>query len=279
MLKIKEKAINGLPHGFFIPMKPKVLTQLQRLMRDNESIISDFAKVISKDVSLSAEILKNVNSALFSLESKITDIQLAVCFIGKDAINALASAILFKRSFIHLDCCLSLERFWDDSKDIAYAMTFISKQIQSPLSGGNLYTIGLFHDCGIPAFSHKFDDYKETLIEANRAGINSIALEESKYEINHAMVGYLIAMSWHLPEKVCDIILHHHDINFLASTANNDEKLGYATLKLAENLVYRNKRHSESPDWEQVKADVLTMLAVNIDEYIELERNYSSLIL
>ena len=55
MLKIKEKAINGLPHGFFIPMKPKVLTQLQRLMRDNESIISDFAKVIT--TLLSGEIL------------------------------------------------------------------------------------------------------------------------------------------------------------------------------------------------------------------------------
>ena len=279
MLNIKEKAINELPHGFYIPIKPKILTQLQRLMRDNEAILADFAKVIAKDVSLSAEVLMNVNSALFSLETKITDIQHAVFFIGKDAINSLATAILFRRSFTQLDCCLTLERFWDDSKDIAYAMTFINQQLLSPLSGGDLYTIGLFHDCGIPAFSHKFSDYRETLIKANRAEENSIALEENKYEVNHAMVGYLIAMSWHLPEQVCNIILHHHDINFLASTANTHEKLGYATLKLAENLVYRNKRHSEAPDWGQVKSDVLTMLEIDMDDYLELEKYYSSLIL
>ena len=256
-----------------------MLTQLQCLMSDNDSILSDFAKVISKDVSLSAEVLKNVNSALFALETKISDIHHAVYFIGKDAINALATALLFKRSFTHLSCCLSLERFWDDSKDIAYAMTFINKQLKSPLSDGPLYTIGLFHDCGIPAFSNKFDNYKETLIEANRAGKNSIALEDKIYEMNHASLGYLIAMSWHLPEHVCNIVLHHHNLNFLAETTDADEQLGYATLKLAENLVYKNKRHSESPDWAAVKDPVLTMLEIDMDKYCELEKYYISLII
>ena len=279
MLKIKDKAINRLPHGFFIPMKPKVLSQLQCLMSDHESILSDFAKVISKDVSLSAEVLKNVNSALFSLETKISDIQHAVLFIGKDAINALATAILFKRSFTNVTCCLSLERFWDDSKDIAYAMTFINKKMQPPLSDSSLYTIGLFHDCGIPAFSNKFDNYKETLIEANRAGINSITLEENQYEMNHAILGSVIAMSWHLPEHVCNIIRHHHNLNFLAETRCTNEQIGYAMLKLAENLVYKNKRHSESPDWHSVKDAVLNVLEIDMPKYLELEKYYVSLII
>ena len=279
MILIKDKPTYELPYGFFIPIKPKILTQLQRLMRDEEAILADFAKVIAKDVSLSSEVLKNVNSALFALETKVTDIQHAVCFIGKDSINALATAVLFKRSFTQLDCCLTLERFWDDSKDIAYAMTFINKQLVSPMSDGPLYTIGLFHACGIPAFANKFDDYKETLIEANGAGENSISLEEHKYKVNHASVGYLIAMSWHLPEQVCNIILHHHDVNFLATTTSIDEQLGYAMLKLAENLVYRNKRHCESPDWLQVTDAVLNRLEINLDDYLELEKFYSSIIL
>lgn len=273
------KTIQKLPTGFHIPIKPKVHTQLQRLMLDQEATLTDFAKVIAKDVSLSAEVLKNVNSALFALEIKIANINHAVCFIGKDAINALVCAILFRRSFIQLDCCLSLERFWDDSKDIAYAMTFINKQIALPLPDGVLYSIGLFHDCGIPAFSNKFADYKETLIEANRAGESSIALEQRKYEINHAIVGYLIATSWHLPEPVCNIILQHHNLNFLTESGDTEEQLGYATLKLAENLVYRNKRHSESPDWHQIKTEVLTKLEIDIEDYFELEKYYSSLIL
>ena len=248
-------------------------------MRDNESILSGFAKVISKDVSLSAEILKNVNSALFSLETKISDIQHAVYFIGKDAINTIATAILFMRSFTHLNCCLSLESFWDDSKNFAYAMTFINKKLQSPLSDGYLYTIGLFHDCSIPAFAHKFDDYKATLIEANRAGENPTTLKENKYEINHSLTVDLFTVSWHLPEHGCYIILHHHDINFLTGTIDPDEQRGYAILKLAENLVYKNKRHSASPGWHTVKGAALIRLALDTEKYIELEKYYVSLIL
>lgn len=233
MTNTEKVAVIVKPQGFLIPVKPKVLTQLQRLMQDHESIISDFAKVISKDVGLSSAIIQTTNSAFFALETKITDIQHAVCFIGKDIINSLATAILFKQSFTNAQSCLSLERYWDDSKDIAYAMTFISKQlkVQSQLADGTLYSIGLFHDCGIPAFANKFTDYKEILIKANQAGGNSIEPENDQYGMNHAVIGYIIAMSWHLPEHVCDIILHHHNLNFLAKTSNPEEQLGYAILK------------------------------------------------
>ena len=275
----EKGAVSIKPHGFLIPIKPKALTQLQRLMKDSESIIADFAKVIAKDVSLSAAVLKTVNSAFFALETQITDIQHAVCFIGKDIINALATAIMFKQSFVDAPSCLSLERYWDDSKDIAYSMTFINKELQSKLPDGLLYTIGLFHDCGIPAFSNKFNDYKEVLIKANQVGGNSIALEESEYGMNHAVIGYLIARSWSLPEQVSNIILHHHDLNFLTTSTNKEEQLAYATLKLAENLVYRNKRHCESPDWQHIKEEVLATLGINIDKYIELDKYYSDLVL
>ena len=279
MLNIDKKTVDDVIHDFYIPIKPNILTQLQSLMSDNESIISDFFKVISKDVALSSEILKTVNSAFFGLERTICDIQYAVCFMGKDTVNALSTVILFKRSFADVCCCLSLERFWDDAKDIAYAMTFINKKKGTQLSDGCLYTIGLFHDCGIPTFSNKFDDYKETLIAANGEGENSIESEENQYGTNHAVVGHFIAVSWNLPEDVCNIILGHHDLNFLANTTDINEQLGFATLKLAENFVHRNKRHSESPDWKYVKDDVLKLLNIDMDEYNDLEQYYSSLIL
>ncbi len=65
-------------------------------------------------------------------------------------------------------------------------MTFINNELQSKLPGGLLYTIGLFHNCGIPAFYNKFDNYKEVLIKANQVGVYSITLEENKYRMNHA---------------------------------------------------------------------------------------------
>lgn len=279
MIITEEKAIDDVTQDFYIPIKPKILTQFQSLMSDNESIIADFVHIISKDVALSSAVLELINSAAFGLNKKICDIEHAVCFMGKDAINDISTAILFRRSFANVSSCLSLERYWDDAKDIAYTMAFINKKYHSQFSDGFMYTIGLFHDCGIPAFSNKFDDYKETLIECNEEGCNSIASEESKYRTNHAVVGYFIATSWNLPEEVCNIILHHHDFNFLAKTSNINEHIGFATLKLAENLVHVNKRHCESPDWQHVRDDVLNLLNLNADEYFYLEKHYSDIIL
>lgn len=279
MVDINESSVKKVIDDFYIPVKPDILTQIQYLMSNSETNISDFGKTIHKDVALSAEMLKVVNTAYFGCKREVSDIQHAVCFMGKDIVNALATSILFRNAYTDLHSCLTLNRFWDDAKDVGFVMTSINKKKQLLLQEGFLHTIGLFHDCGIPAFSSKFKDYKETLIEANGSGCNSIAVEQSKYKTNHAIVGYYTATSWNLPVEICNIILHHHDLTFINRCNSTHEKLGYALLKLAENFVHRNKRYCESPDWKHVSDDVLRILGIEFDEYNELEKYFSALIL
>ena len=112
------------------------------------------------------------------------------------------------------------------------------------------------------------------MIEANTKGQSSITLEESKYRTNHAIVGYFIASSWNLPGMVCNIVLNHHEMNFLTKSTSLDEKLGYATLKLAENLVERKKRDVVSPDWETLKNAILEILNLTPEQYNDLEKNF-----
>ena len=40
----------------------------------------------------------------------------------------------------------------------------------------------------------------------------SLDVENLRYAMNHARVGYQLARTWHLSEDVCLAILHHHDI-------------------------------------------------------------------
>ncbi|MGL1956215.1 MAG: HDOD domain-containing protein [Colwellia sp.] len=278
MIYIEDKVIDDVAHGFHVPAKPETLTQLQHVMSKRESNISDESQVIANDVALSSAILKTINSPFFGLSRRVSDIHQAVCFLGMNIVNDLVTALLFRNAFDSIPSCLSLERFWDDSKDVANAMTFINKNIKNKIPLECLYTIGLFHDCGIPAFSNKYSDYKETLIEANGTRCNSVLLEENKYGANHAIIGYFIAKSWHLPNEVCNIILHHHNVDFLTKITGSDEQQGYAVLKLAENLVDRNKRHCESPDWKYVTKDVLNVLGISQEEYIDLDNLYSSFV-
>ena len=278
MINIDETVIDFVAKGFQIPAKPDILTQLQHVMSKPESSAADEAKVIAKDVSLSGAILKTINSPFFGLRKKISNVEQAVSFLGLDIVNDLVTALLFRDAFDNITCCLSLERFWDDSKDVANAMTFISKQVSPAIKDDLLYSIGLFHNCGIPAFSNKFDDYKETLIAANSMNENSIRLEQSKYGSDHAIIGYYIASSWQLPKTVCSIILNHHELDFLSSNNSKEDNIRFAILKLAENLVDRNKRHNQSPDWEKVQTTVFDLLNMDQQDFLAMERTYTELL-
>ncbi|MEY8213299.1 MAG: HDOD domain-containing protein [Colwellia sp.] len=275
MIHITEKLVESIANGFHIPAKPELLSLLQKVEQMNVPSVKAEALIIKKDVGLSASIIKTVNSPLFGLKHKIRNIQQAVSFLGKSQVNYLVTALLFKKVFSSKPSCLSLERYWDDSSDVANSMMFIAKYLKVKAPAKDIYIIGLFHDCGIPALANKFDDYKEMLIGANTTGVNSIEVENNKYNINHAIVGYSIAKSWHLPDIVCRLILNHHNLTYLNNNSYKEEGIYFSILKLAENLVEIEKRNSESPDWKSVKQDVLKVLSINESELSDLSEEFN----
>jgi len=275
MNPINENLINSVVDGYHIPVKPELLSLLQTVEDMKLPSVKAEALIIEKDVGLSASILKTVNSPLYGLTHKIRNIQQAVCFIGKTQLTNLISALLFKKVFSKRPSCLSLERYWDDSSDVANTMMFIGKYLKIKALEKDIYMIGLFHDCGIPALADKHCDYKETLIEANTNRVNSVEVENKKYAINHAIIGYSIAKSWHLPDIVCQIILNHHNLTYLESNCSSEESTFYALLKLAENLVEREKRNCESPDWKYVQSSVLEVLSLNEESLTSLSHQFA----
>ena len=236
MINLDNKKMASVVSSFQIPVKPRILADLQLLLDKVEPDIDRVADLISSDVGLSSAILKTINSPFYGLSRRISKIKQAVMILGLKTINGLVTALLLKSSF-QGNSCISLERFWDDSLDVANAMAFVGSKVKNTIPVDMLYTIGLFQNCGIPLLALKFGDYKDVLIEANSLGINSISLEEKKYQTNHAVLGYYVASSWHLPKEICSLILQHHESDYLSEISGNDEQLAFATLKVAEHMV------------------------------------------
>ncbi|OUR81122.1 hypothetical protein A9Q75_08335 [Colwellia psychrerythraea] len=276
MINLDNKKMASVVSSFQIPVKPQILTEMQLLLDEEEPDIESIADLISNDVGLSSAILKIINSPFYGMNRRISEIKQAVMILGLKAINGLVTALLLKSSF-QGNACISLERFWDDSLDVANAMTFIGNKVKNKIPVDILYSIGLFQNCGIPLLALKFDDYKEVLIEANSSGNNSIELEERKYQTNHAVLGYYVASSWHLPKEICELILRHHELDFLFEISGNKEQLAFAALKAAEHLVERVKRHNASPDWEDIKEGVLDVLGLTSIDYADLEDDFAEL--
>ena len=214
----------------------------------------------------------------------ISDIKQATLFLGLERINNLIASEALKRSF-NGESSISLERFWDEATDIANAMVFIAENVDKTDHEGHiikevipledLYTLGLFHDCGIPAIALKHKNYIDILSSANEANQSSIVLEDQHYNTNHSIVGYLISTSWFIPENICELVLRHHDRTFFEDgRVTHQSRIMMAVLKAAEQLVYLESRNRSCPEWDEFHTETLNTLNLVDDEFDELYERY-----
>ncbi len=271
---LDEQKISAVVSSFQVPVKPRILSEIDELMTGEEPNIDEIAVLISSDVGLSATILKIINSPLYGMNRRISEIKQAVMMLGLKTVNSLVTATLLKQAYVG-KASISLERFWDDANDVANAMTFIGSKVKSKVPVEVLYTIGLFHDCGIPLLALKFQNYKEVLIEANTSHENFVDIEERHYQTNHTVLGYYVASSWNLPKEICQLILQHHDNSYLSSHAEEGYKIAFAAFKAAENMVERAKRFDYAPQWQEDEKQLLNILGITSADYADLEDDFA----
>jgi HD-like signal output (HDOD) protein len=279
-IKVDDKVLADIGRGFTVPAKPELLLKLQDLMAQNEPNLNDIADTIALDVAISATILKTVNSPLYGLARSISDIKKSVRYLGLSGIYSLVTSCLLKQGFSQKSCSIALDEFWQNSTNIANTAVFIGKQIKQKISSEKLFTIGLFHDCGIPVMAIKYHDYQMTLdLALNNPSQTLPEIEEQQHQINHATLGYYVASSWRLPKDICQLILRHHERDFLIRLDNSPAQLAFAILKMAENISYQHKYFCDCADWSYIQDSVLTVLDIDDDQYKDISEDiYEQLI-
>ncbi len=263
--------------GFHVPSKPDILHQIEEHLKEPEPDMIALADLIASDIGVSSVVLKTINAPFYGMRREICEIKQAVLLLGMEVIRALVVGVILRGAY-EGESCISLERFWDNTTDVANAMVFVGNRVKEKVSVDKLYTVGLFHNCAIPAFAIKYDDYREVLAEQDELeGTNVTQTEEQHYGTNHAVMGYYIANAWGLPKEVCNIILNHHDPEYLNEQIDEESRLIFATLKIAENLVNRVRRFKDIPDWALMGNHVLEILHIDQDEYDDIEDDISEI--
>ncbi|MBK1691983.1 signal transduction protein [Ectothiorhodospira mobilis] len=251
---------------FNIPAHPGVLSELQQLNQSPQAPLGQFADIIARDVGLSASVLKTVNAPAFGLGRQITDIHNAVHLLGTRVVSQLVAGQLLRQS-IRGKSSISLEKFWDTATQTAQVMLLLRDhlRLRPACSSEDAYSFGLFRDCGIPIMAIRYPDYREVLMEANDAPQQVFTdVEERHYPVNHAIIGYYVTQSWHLPDALAQLILRHHDPSFLEDTRVSEaQKTLYALAKVAVNVLSRVKYQKEDPEWPAVGGQVLEHLRLS----------------
>jgi len=275
MFDIDQEKVQKIINSFQIPVKPQVLIELQQEQSKPEPSPNALAEVIAKDVALSANILKTINSPTFGLNRSITDIKQSVIMLGTKNVNNIASFFLLQNSLKSNETSISHEKYWDTAMETANMMGLLLEQLnlKNNCSIEDAYAFGLFRDCGIPLMAMKYPDYKKTLIEANSNPEKLFTLiEEQHYQTNHAIVGYFVAKSWNLPKNLCELILRHHEPSFLEENdADELQRDLYALVKIASNALNQYKFMKDDVEWYLAKESVLGYWGLSEPDYQDIE--------
>ena len=260
--ELTDEQIQHILQGIRLPPQPQILVDLQMEQAMPDCDLSQVAKLIRQDVSLSGMVLKFVNSPFFGLGNQITSVEQAVALLGPDTVINIINGLSIKGEMS--DAAISeMTRFWDTATDIAQVAATIAKQIGYK-NADEAYAIGLFHNVGIPLMMGRFPGYNAVMEEAYaNPAPRIIDVENRQFNTNHAVVGYYAAKAWNLPRHICEAIGEHHSASALFAIKDGkqqDKKTLLAVLKISEHICGNYRilgQQSEDFEWQELEKEIL----------------------
>jgi HD-like signal output (HDOD) protein len=198
--------------NLILPEIPSVVFELKQVVENPKSSAEHIARVVSRSPSLTAVLLKFVNSSFYGLPSKISTVTHAVSLIGTQEISVLALGIcvlsIFKKipketidmqSFLrHSLVCGLLSRVFAAHKNIPQTE--------------QLFVSGLLHDLGRLLLYIYFPDESRHVLAYSRNRNKLLYQEEKDYlGCDHAQIGVQLMKQWQLPLILENNVLYHHN--------------------------------------------------------------------
>jgi putative nucleotidyltransferase with HDIG domain len=194
-----------------LPTLPVVAGKVNMLLSDPTSSAAELAELITMDQSITAKILKLVNSAYYSLPTRVSNIQQAVGLLGYRNISHIVLTLsvfdTLKPSGLK---GFDRRSFWVHSIATAALGVRIARSCMCT-NEDDVFTAGLLHDLGkvfMDGYFHR--DFCSILGHASRKKLSFFAAETELCDVNHAMIGEWIARSWKFPLRITAVIKHHH---------------------------------------------------------------------
>ncbi len=237
--------IDGLPEF------PENITEINKVINNPESKMSDIASKISNDVSLTAELLKLVNSAAFALSTPCHSIGEAVKLAGLRGIKNLLYSIGSVQTLNSGDEAERVKFLWEHSYKVAfYSYNLARSFCRGPSEKGYIddsYVCGLLHDMGKIVFETAQPEILEKMDGlCSDYGLSSDLFERLVAGVNHAEIGAKVAGKWNFPDMIVNAIRYHHDSE---SAPVENRKLA-EIVGLADTLV-----HYQEGDWDYSQID------------------------
>jgi len=223
---------------------PDACFKVKALMEDENSVISDFADVISVDPSMTSRLLQIANSAIYHFPGEISTISRAITIIGTQAIYNMMLVDVAASAFKHFENqAINLKRFWRMS--IYCGLVTKNLAIKAGIKDiERLFVAGLLQNFGELLVAKISPEIAKQCEQYHRDSL-PWALQELALGYTYTDISAELLKIWQLPEKIILPIRYFNQAQ--SNQINKDVKV----LNLASRLALLDSHEGEF-DYDEV---------------------------
>jgi len=260
-----------------VPTLPNVAVRVNSLLNDQKSNSKEISDAIKQDQSITAKVLKVINSPYYGISGGVTDVHRACAFLGYNTIAQIVLGISIFSMFKSKDTvAFDIKEFWKHALGVAVAAEYIAKKC-SYAKPEELFTAGLLHDLGKAGL---YAIKPEALVKITEHSLkNNMTFFEAEKELDttrHTIIGGLLAQRWRLPLVLSTCIRTHH-LNLHERKKNlGDLALPVSIVSVANKLVHINRIGFSGDNFKRVyELEELNFIGVSI---ADLEASYRQIL-
>ncbi|MBI5800611.1 MAG: HDOD domain-containing protein [Verrucomicrobia bacterium] len=272
VLRLDEAQIEArLKNCARLPSLGSINSALRELLSADSSYIAQISEVIRRDPSLTARLLRLVNSVYFGLSAPVHSIEEAIFYLGVRQIRQLAMLTPVIEDFQKLagNVPFPWREFWRHCIGVAMMTREVISIVRTPSDEAD-YVAGLVHDVGkiamAAAFSEHFAEIQRRLAEQPA---QLLEVEMAVLGMNHCDLGARYLQNHNLPEAMIETARHHHQpehashhVPIVAAVSVADLLVRHAKIGVSGNVL-----DVEPDSWRQSSAWALLFPHLNEQEH------------
>ncbi len=234
---------------------PGVVQRIIALTENPNCDFKDLEKAVTADPSLTAQLLRIVNSAAFGAPRKITNVRDAIARIGTKGLRNVALATTLLDRFRGSDRD-AMRRIWLHSVLTALWAQALAEARSARALAEDAFIAGLVHDVGKTILRQFFPECVAPLAARLQEGRPLGEAEREMFGQPHEDVGAFLCDHWNFPPAITQAVAYHHlppaafkampQVEALAGLVHG--ACGLADLPLKPDDPDGNRRRVESMD-------------------------------
>jgi len=213
---------------------PALVLDLMGLISEPGTIVQDLINRLELDESLAAYLLKQCNSAAYSIREEIRSLPRAVTLLGFSRLKMIFSDYMMRNLYRLGQTSSEQIDLWKHATAVAVINRALAPKMK--IAEDEAYLAGLLHDIGRLALYYldptRYFHFRQVWLEEKPN--DTTRLERKLFGHSHDQIGHILLERWQLSDYLKEVVRYHH--NALRYQGNNKT----VTLTALSNAIVHN---------------------------------------